>query len=150
MKGNIWASLGAAALIAACSSSTSPKPSFAGTWHVAVQGSLTSGTLAPDTFSVVVNQVKTDSYTVTMPSLTWSSLTFDSGASVIRFTDTTMFGFGAGTHSPTQHCQFIEFFGTKNKSADTLTSAFAEFFNSDTIPGGYCQSVAQGVLTIHK
>lgn len=152
MRCSAWVSLGAAALIAACSSSTSPKPSLAGTWHIAVQGSLTSGALSPETLSVTVTQVKADSYTVSMPGVAWSvgPLLFDSGAVAGVFADTSQFGFGEFPTNRTQHCQFIQFFGTKNQGLDTLGSAYVELFNSDTSVGGYCTSVAQGVVTIHK
>lgn len=152
MRRSVLISLAAAALIAACSSSTSPKPSLAGTWHVAVQGSLTSGALSPETLSVTITQVKTDSYTVSMPGVAWSvgPLLFDSGAAAGVSSDTSQFGFGEYPTNRTQHCQFIQFFGTKNRGMDTLTNAYVALFNSDTSLGGYCTSVAQGVVTIHK
>lgn len=139
-------------LLLGCSSSTSPKPTLAGTWHVAVQGSLTSGAMNPDTFSVTVKQVNTDSFTVTMPTLSWSvgPLLFDSGARADVFADTSHFGFSEYPHNRTQTCQAIDFYGTKNQGLDSLNGAYVEFFNSDTAPGGYCTSVAQGVVTISK
>jgi len=141
-----------AGLVAGCSSSTGPAPTLAGTWHVAVQGSLSTGALSPDTFSVTVTQVKADSFTVSMPAVAWSvgPLVFDSGASVGSFTDTSTFGFGAYPHNQTQICQYVVFFGTKNKGLDTLTNAVVELANSDTVPGGYCTWNSQGVVTIHK
>ena len=79
-------------LLLACSSSTAPKPTVAGTWHVAL-GALTSGSLSPASFDVVV---PSSGSVVTMPGLTWSvgSVLFDSVPSIPVFSDTTVFGFG--------------------------------------------------------
>lgn len=142
-----------AGLLIGCSSSSGPNPTLAGTWHVSVQGTLTSGTLTPDTFSFTITQVKTDSFTATMPSLLWStgSVTFDSGATAGNYSsDTSNFVIGEYPHSRVNRCEFVTIIGTKNKGLDTLTSATMEFFNSDTIPGGYCSPIAQGILTVHK
>jgi hypothetical protein len=149
----MWFSVIAGGVLLGCSSSTAPKPSLAGTWHVAVQGSLTSGSLSPDTFSLTVVQVRTDSYTVTMPSLVWSTgpVTFDSGATAGNYSsDTSKFVIGEYPHSRTHLCEFVTIQGTMNPGRDTLTSATMLFFNADTIPGGYCSSIAQGIVTVHK
>jgi hypothetical protein len=137
-------------LLAACNSSTSPNATVAGTWHVSV-GALDSGSVAPTTFNFVVT-ASGDSFLITAPTLTWSvgTLTFDSTVSMIHFSSATYFGFQEIPKVGTQHCRGIQVFGLKNSADDTLTSAVVDVFNSDTIPGGFCQPVATGSATITK
>jgi hypothetical protein len=139
------------AVLSACSSSTAPKPSLAGTWHVTL-GALNSGTLSPASFDVTVKQSGSN-YTVTMPTLTWTGgLVFDSGPNIEGFSDTTETGFIAFTHGPHAHiCQFVAVGGFKNASLDTLSSAGVIVENVDTIPGGYCaRGTVSGTATVHK
>jgi hypothetical protein len=154
MKRLTWVSVTAAAVVAACSSSTGPTATLAGTWHVQVDnGSLTSGAVQPDTFSVTVTKAGTG-YTVSMPSVAWGNggtpILFDSGASAAAFSDTSTFGFGAYPYNRSQVCQFIQFQGTKNRGLDTLTMATVAVFNSDTEVGGYCPAMVLGTVSIHK
>jgi len=140
-----------AGLVVGCSSSTAPKPTLAGTWHVSL-GALTSGTIAPTSFDVTVAQ-SGNSYTVTMPTLTWSGgLVFDSGANVEAFSDTTFAGFIAFTHAPHAHlCEFVAIAGVKNAGLDTLTAAAIGVESADTIPGSYCPiPTVTGSATVHK
>ena len=66
-----WLSCGVlVGFLAACSSSTSPKPSLAGTWHVALQG-LIATHVTPETLTVTVTQVNATSYHVTMAAIGW-------------------------------------------------------------------------------
>lgn len=140
-------------MVLGCSSSTSPKPSLAGTWHVALQGTLGIH-VSPDTFSVTVTQVNATSYHVTMPAIAWGDVpvVFDSGAAIAVFQDTTLFGFLElpTAQNRTAVCNFVTLQGTKNSGLDTLTSASMALFNSDTLAGGYCSPALEGTVTIHK
>jgi len=143
-----------AVLIAGCSSSsTAPKPSLAGTWHVSV-GTLNSGTLSPSSFDVTVTQTG-GNYTVSMPTLTWSGgLVFDSGPNLEGFSpsDTIDAGFIAFTHAPHAHlCEFVMINGRKNQGLDTLKGGQIGLESADTIPGPYCPSpTVVGAATINK
>jgi hypothetical protein len=141
----------AAAAFAACSSSTAPSgPSLTGTWHVSAI-SVGSGSVSPTSFSFTVSG-SPGSYTVTAPTLTWSTIpvTFDSVAFAGVFSDSSIFGITKLAKSPTQHCEGIEFYGTKNAGLDTLTSVGVLIAYSDTSAGGFCTPVATGTATIHK
>lgn len=149
-----WLSCGVlVGFLAACSSSTSPKPSLAGTWHVSLQG-LIATHVTPETLTVTVTQVNATSYHVTMAAIGWGDVpeTFDSGAAVLTSQDTTVFGFAEypTAQNRTAICNFVSFQGTKNSGLDTLTSASIALFNSDTVPGGYCTPTLEGTVTIHK
>ncbi len=144
--------VGAIALMLACSSSTSPKPSYAGTW-VVTPGAFDMGTLSPSSFNVTVTQVAADSYTVAMPALTWSSVpeTYDSLPSVIRFADTTSFGFGELHRSPTRLCDIIQIYGRGNAARDTLESARIFVYDTGTVAGQQvCVAAHGGNATIVK
>lgn len=134
-----------------CSSSTAPKPSIAGTWHVSL-GTLNAGTISPTSFDVTVNQ-SGSTYTVTMPTLTWSGgLVFDSGPNLEGFSDTTYAGFVAFTHAPHSHvCEILAIAGIKNAALDTLHSAQLGIVSTDSIVGGYCPAPSVlGAATVTK
>ncbi len=147
----ILATMGGA-FLAACSSnsSTAPKPTLAGTWHVS-GASLSNGTLSPSSFDITV-KASGDTYLVTMPSVTWSvgSVTYDSGAGWVNFSDTSFFGFGEYQHNAAHMCAFVLIWGKPNAAKDTLKTTSVAVTNSDTIAGGFCSADATGSATVTK
>lgn len=151
----LFAALG---LLSACGDSNGPAPTIAGTWQVAL-GGLDSGSLAPATFSVVITRVGNDSFSITVPALTWSvggvqAAVFDSTPifHTISSPDTG-FAFLRTSTSPTtrtQRCQWISLGGYTNAGKDTLSSATLTVVSGDTIAGGYCTIGATGTFTAHK
>lgn len=143
-----WAIL--VGLLVGCSSSTAPKPSIAGTWHVTLS-TLNSGTMAPTSFDVKVKQ-SGSGYLVTMPALMWSGgLTFDSGPALAVFTDSTKAGFTELAHGPhAVLCESVSIYGTKNPGLDTLSGASIVIEDNDTIPGGCPLPTLGGPATVHK
>jgi len=140
-------------LLSACGDSNGPAPTFAGTWHVTT-GSV-AGVLSPTAFNVVITAVGHDSFAVTIPTITWTPngvdfVTFDGVAGITSFSDTTAFGFFKDPSTPTQRCQWVEIYGSKNAGRDTLMSAVVGVASGDTLPGGYCQDVTQGSATVVK
>ena len=134
----------AAGLGAGCKSSTAPSnlpsgPTVVGTWHV-TSAALSSGTLSPSTFDVVVAQHGT-AYVVTLPALTWSvgPLVFNSQAHIVPFLDTTLFVVEELPASPTLPCEFITIGGRKNATVDSLMAPTVEIFDSDTGAGPSCE-----------
>ncbi len=138
--------------VAACSSnsSTAPKPTLAGTWHVS-GATLSSGTLSPAGFDITV-KASGDTYLVTMPSVTWSvgPVTYDSGSGWVNFSDSTFFGFGEYQHSAAHMCAFVLIWGKPNAAKDTLKATSVAVANSDTIAGGFCNADATGSATVTK
>lgn len=148
----VLVAVGAIALTLACSSSTSPKPTYAGTW-VVTSGAFDLGALSPASFTVTVRQVAADSYTVALPALTWTSVpeTYDSLPEVIRFADTTSFGFVELRRSPTRLCDEIEIYGRGNATRDTLETARIYVFDTATVSNQLmCVPVHGGNATIVK
>jgi hypothetical protein len=138
-------------LLAGCSSSTAPKPSLAGRWHVTL-GIMNSGdTVFPRSFDVKVQQSGSGDL-VTMPTLLWSGgLTFDSGPALQTFTDSTKRGFIVYAHAPhARQCEWVSIYGTMNPGIDTLTGASFVVEYNDTIPGGCPLPTLGGIATIHK
>lgn len=127
-------------LLSACGDSNGPRSTVAGTWHV-VTGGLNVGSLSPSTFDAVVTAVGNDSFTVTMPNITWTNgtdLAFDGPPTVWVVSDTTYFAWGKVPVSPTQRCQYFYVYGLKNAGRDTLDPVTIGVKSSDTVPGGYC------------
>ena len=124
---------------------------MAGRWHVTSFG-LGSGTLSPGTFDVVVTAVGNDSLHVSMPVITWSvgPVVFDSIVGLIRFSDTTNFGFFRLASHKTEYCQFVDVWGRKNAGQDTLTSATVQVISGDTTAGGFCVVATSGPATVTK
>lgn len=151
MKG--FALLTTLGFLAACGDSSAPAPTMAGTWHVTT-GSI-AGILAPTAFDVVVRAVGKDSFAVTFPTVTWTPngtdfVTYNGVAGLTLFTDTSQYGFWKAPSTPTQRCQWVGVRGGKNAGRDTLLLAIVEVANSDTMPGGYCQTVTSGSATVTK
>jgi hypothetical protein len=113
---------------------------------------LGSGTLSPATFDVVVTAVGNDSFRVSMPAITWSlgPVVFDSTMGLIRFSDTTNFGFFRLASHKTQYCQFMDVWGRMNAGQDTLKSATVQVISGDTAAGGYCVVSTSGSATVTK
>ena len=135
----LFAALG---LLSACGDSNGPRPTVAGTWHV-VTGPLTIGTLSPTTFDAVVTAVGNDSFTVTMPTITWNNgvdLVFAGPARVWAVSDTAWFAFSKAPVTPTERCQYFYVYGQKNAGRDTLNPVTIGVTSADTVPGGYCGS----------
>ena len=138
--------------LVACSESTSPTPSVAGTWQVTVQ-SLDRGTLTPSTFSLVITPVK-DTYVVAMPILTWSLApdTYDTLPLILRLGNDTA---PASTFGVQQFCSrglcAIGFIGRMNQTRDTVPVGGILFFDTVTVNNTlYLQTIASGRFTAHK
>lgn len=142
--GGLLTRLAIAGLGAACTSSTAPPsgPTVAGTWHV-TSAALSSGTLSPSTFDIVVTPVG-HSYVASLPALTWSvgPLVFNTQAHIVPYVDTTLFVVEELPTSPTLPCEFVTIGGRKNASIDSLMSPTIEVFDSDTGAGSSCAPVA--------
>jgi hypothetical protein len=138
-------------LLVGCSSSTAPKPSIVGTWHVTLAIMNSGDSILPRSFDVKV-RASGVGYQVTMPTLLWSGgLTFDSGPTLQTFTDSTKAGFIAYTHAPhARQCEWVSIYGTTNPGIDTLTGASFVVEYNDTIPGGCPLPTLGGIATIHK
>ena len=146
------AAVGAAALALACSSSTAPKPSVTGVWHVTT-GAFGAGTISPATFSVTVTRVTANSLAVVMPALTWSAgpKIFNGPQNAPQFSDSTMFGFAERAASPATFCDYLTFYGTTNPAKDTLISAHVAVYDTATISGVLgCVATTTGNVTITK
>ncbi len=127
---------GAAALALACSSSTAPKPTVAGVWHVTT-GAFGAGTLSPATFDVTVTQVSANSLSVSMPTITWSTFpkVFSGVKNVITFSDSTLFGVSERAQTQANFCDNIGFWGTMNAARDTLLGAKVSVYDTTTMNG---------------
>ena len=145
------AGLAALALACACSDVGSPGPDGTATWRVSTFG-LGSGTLTPATFNVVVRTVGSDSFQVFMPAITWSvgPVVFDSTMGLIRFSDTTSYGFFRLASHKTAYCQFVDVWGHKNAGQDALTSAVVQVISGDTAAGGFCVVRTSGGAIVTK
>ena len=116
----------------ACSESTKPAPTIAGTWHVTVQ-SLDSGSLSPSSFSVTITPVTESTFAVVMPPLVWSvGVTYDTIAQIGHYQgdspDSTL-SFEEWCRSLT--C-FISFRARMNQARDSLSSISLLFFDTLT------------------
>lgn len=134
-----------------CSNSTGPGDTLAGRWHVAI-GPIGSGNLSPSTLDFVV-KTSGNSFTVTLPALTWSigPVVYDSTPTIATFSDTTYFGFRIAPSTPSEHCDQVLMYGQKNAGQDTLLSATVAVYHADTVAGGMCGTPqAQGSITAHK
>jgi hypothetical protein len=138
-------------VVGACSEPGGPGSTVVGRWHVTTFG-LGFGTLSPATFDVIVTTVGTDSFRVSMPSITWSigPVVFDSTMGLIGFTDTTNYGFFRLASHKTEYCQFLDVWGRKNAGGDTLKSATVQVISGDTAAGGFCVVNTSGSATVTK
>jgi hypothetical protein len=143
--------LAALAVVCACSDPGSPGPSNSSRWHVTSFG-LGFGTLSPATFDVIVTEVGTDSFRVSMPAITWSvgSVRFDSTMGLIGFSDTANYGFFRLASHKTEYCQFMDVWGRMNAGRDTLKSATVQVISGDTAAGGFCVVNTSGSATVTK
>jgi len=138
-----------AATFAACSSSTGPKPTMAGTWHV-VTGTLSTGNLNPTTFDVVIAASK-DTFVATLPSLTWSvgPVTFDSAGSV-NVVEDSFVSFSEQIGGSSHVCDYIVIAGILNANRDALHSAVIVVGDTDTTMANTCKPKANGSVTANK
>jgi hypothetical protein len=127
----------------ACSGSTNPAPTIAGTWHVTVL-SLDSGSLAPSTFDVAITPVSESTFAVAMPPIVWSvrAERYDTLARLTYFQgdspDSTL-SFEEWCRSLT--CA-LTFHAMMNQARDTLTSEGLLFFDTITVYGTrYVQTI---------
>jgi len=137
----------AGALWLACSSSTGPAPTLAGTWHVSV-GTLNSGTISPSTFDVVLT-ASGDTFLATIPHLTWSvgSQAFDTLVAVAVEEDSFVV---ITEQSSARTCDFVAVTGRANAARDTLHSGSFEVADTDNTGAFICKPKAQGSATAHK
>jgi hypothetical protein len=101
-----------------------------GTWHIAV-GTLTSGTIAPDTFTLVIGG-DSGSVSVAFPTLTWTtggSVAYDTFAVAYAAKDSLQgwdhnhLGFIRSPHNAVdaQTCRGVDFEGEMNARPDSMT-----------------------------
>ncbi len=145
--------VGGAAWWMSCSSSTSPAPSVAGTWHVTV-GSLSSGSMSPSTFDITVTQVGS-SYGLAMPALSYGTATFNTGDTAVVAHD-SLLGVAvnvdtimtSGACNPPVAAAFV---ARMNAARDTAIGTFKVAPNPKygpiPTPDGMC---ASGPVTLHK
>lgn len=133
----------------ACSNSTGPKPTMAGTWHV-VTGTLNAGNLNPTTFTFEISASK-DTFVATLPSLTWSigPETFDSAVSMGVVEDSIVAIQEQISGSP-HVCDYIAIVGTLNAARDSLHSAVIVVGDTDATMTYICKPKATGSITAYK
>jgi hypothetical protein len=141
--------IGAAAVAAACSSSTGPKPTMAGTWHVTM-GSMDNGSITPTSFDMLIAASK-DTFVAALPTLTWSigSLAFDSAVDTFVYNDSDIVIQAQIAGSP-HVCDYVEIDGDFNAARDTLRHAHISVGDTDVTMTYVCKPRAQGTLTVHK
>ena len=138
---------------AACSGSSAPAPSRAGTWQVTVQ-SLDTGTLTPSTFTVGITPISESTYSVVMPSLVWSAgpAVYDTIPQMARFQSDTD---PASSLAFEEWCKSIRcmltFWGRMNAARDTVASGGIIFFDTITVNNVlWLQTKATGRFVAHK
>lgn len=137
----------AGAVWLACSDSSGPPPTLAGTWHVSL-GTLNSGTISPSTFDVVLT-ASGDSFLATVPPLTWSvgSVVFDTLVSVAVAEDSFLV---VSEQSSPRTCDFVALTGRANAARDTLHGVEVAVSDTDNTGVYICKPQAQGSATAHK
>ena len=122
------------ALYAACSGSTNPVPTIAGTWHVVVL-SVDSGTLTPSRFNLVITAASDSTFTVAMPAIVWSRgpVRYDTLAHITSFQGDSP----DSTLSFEEWCTSLKcaltFHANMNQARDTLTSIALLFSDTTNI-----------------
>jgi uncharacterized protein (DUF169 family) len=139
----------AAATFAACSSSTSPAPTLAGTWHVSL-GTMDSGNVTPTSFDVVVT-ASADTFVVSVPTLTWSvgSVVFDS-LDRIAVTQDTIVSITERIAASAHVCDYVIFGGKLNAARDSMHQSFISVGDTDMTGTYICIPRAQATITAHK
>ena len=140
-----------AAAYAACSGSTGPSPTIAGTWHVTVQSLYAVGestpTLTPSTFDVIIKPATQSTFTVAMPPLVWSRgpVTYDTLPMItllqIYPPDTSL---DLEEWCKSMTCA-ISFSARLNQARDTLTWGNVNFLDTVTINNTFYLQTIPGV-----
>ncbi len=149
------AALAAGVLWLSCSSSTSPKPSVAGTWHVTV-GAMSKGVLSPTSFDVTVT-ASADTFIVSMPTVTWQLAplppeTFGSKAGTVSSSNPAVWGVWKGVTAGATPCGSFTVMGTLNADKTALSSVTVTAGDSTAVISGntYCVPQASGTGTAAK
>jgi hypothetical protein len=133
----------------ACSNSTGPAPTMAGTWHV-VTGTMSAGSLNPTIFDVVITASK-DTFVAAVPSITYSvgPVTFDSAVSMFVYNDSQVVISAQVGGSP-HVCDYIAISGTFNAARDTLKHGQISVGDTDATMAYVCKPKSQGSVTATK
>ena len=133
----------------ACSNSTGPKPTIAGTWHV-VTGAMSVGFLNPTTFDIVISASK-DTFVAAVPTIAYSvgPMMFDSAVNMFVYNDSQVVITAQVGGSP-HICDWIAISGTFNPGRDTLKHGMISVGDTDVSMTYVCIPKAQGSITSYK